>query len=133
MEFAVNDIGMALFFALAAKEIVEATAPDGALHPPRRAALPLLAATGGMIGPALIFLTLTVLLKRPDLAGGWAVPCATDIAFSYLAARVIFGNTHPIIPFLLLLAIADDALGLVIIGVFYPAGTVHPFVFALIL
>jgi NhaA family Na+:H+ antiporter len=54
---------------------------------------------------------------------GWAIPCATDIAFSAMIARLIFPSTHPAIPFLLLLAIADDALGLVILAVFYPSGT----------
>ena len=120
--FAVNDIGMAFFFALAAKEVTEATAPNGALHSPRRAALPLAAAVGGMLGPALIFLSLTIVLDRPNLERGWAIPTATDIAFSYLAARIIFGAKHPAIPFLLLLAIADDALGLLIIAAFYPTG-----------
>ena len=56
-----------------------------------------------------------------DIFGkGWAVPCATDIAFSYLIARMIFGVGHPAIAFLLLLAIADDAAGLMILAVFYP-------------
>jgi NhaA family Na+:H+ antiporter len=122
LHFIVNDIGMAFFFALAAKEVTEATAPGGALHSPRRAAMPLTAAVGGMLGPALIFATLTIVLDRPDLERGWAIPTATDIAFSYLAARVIFGAQHPAIPFLLLLAIADDALGLLIIAAFYPTG-----------
>jgi len=58
---------------------------------------------------------------RPDLLSGWAIPCATDIAFSYLTARIIFPSKHPAIPFLLLLAIADDALGLVLLAVFYPS------------
>ena len=122
IHFVVNDIGMAFFFALAAKEVVEATAPGGALHSPRRSALPLLAAVGGMMGPAAIFLWLTSTMDRPDLERGWAIPTATDIAFSYLAARIVFGAKHPAIPFLLLLAIADDALGLLIIAAFYPQG-----------
>ena len=50
------------------------------------------------------------------------MPCATDIAFSYMAARLIFPRGHPAIPFLLLLAIADDALGLVLLAIFYPSG-----------
>jgi len=53
---------------------------------------------------------------------GWAIPCATDIAFSYLAARMIFPKASPAIPFLLLLAIADDALGLIALAIFYPSG-----------
>jgi NhaA family Na+:H+ antiporter len=122
LHFIINDIGMAFFFALAAKEVVEATAPGGALHSPRRAAMPLVAAVGGMFGPALIFVTLTIVFDRPNLERGWAIPTATDIAFSYLAARMIFGAKHPAIPFLLLLAIADDAIGLLIIAAFYPTG-----------
>ena len=133
MDFAVNDIGMAFFFALAAKEVVESTAPGGALHSPRRAGMPLLAAIGGMAGPALIFVGLAVATARRDLLPGWAIPCATDIAFSYLVARLIFGATHPAIPFLLLLAIADDALGLAILALFYPAGTLRWLEFAVLL
>ena len=131
--FGVNDVGMAFFFALAAKEVTEATAPGGALHSPRRAAMPLAAAVGGMLGPALIFVTLTIVFDRPNLERGWAIPTATDIAFSYLAARIVFGHKHPAIPFLLLLAIADDALGLLIIAAFYPTGPVRLPEFALLL
>jgi NhaA family Na+:H+ antiporter len=133
IHFAVNDIGMAFFFALAAKEVTEATAPGGALHSPRRAAMPLVAAVGGMLGPALIFVTLTIVFDRPNLERGWAIPTATDIAFSYLAARIIFGAKHPAIPFLLLLAIADDALGLLIIAAFYPTGPLRPIDFTVLL
>src|SRR5688572_13346539 len=95
LQFIVNDIGMAFFFALATKEVVEATAPGGALHSPRRAAMPLVAALGGMLGPALMFIGLLFMFDRPDLERGWAIPCATDIAFSYLVARIIFGPNHP--------------------------------------
>ena len=133
LHFVVNDIGMAFFFALAAKEVTEATAPGGALHSPRRAAMPLAAAVGGMLGPALIFVTLTIVFDRPNLERGWAIPTATDIAFSYLAARIIFGAKHPAIPFLLLLAIADDALGLLIIAAFYPTGPLRLTDFAVLL
>jgi NhaA family Na+:H+ antiporter len=133
LQFAANDIGMAFFFALVAKEVVEATAPNGPLHSVRRSSLPLLAAVGGMAGPAIIYLALTTALDRPELARGWAIPCATDVAFSYLAARMIFGARHPAIPFLLLLAIADDALGLVIIALFYPSGIVRPWEFCAVL
>ena len=133
IHFLVNDIGMVFFFALAAKEVAEATAPGGSLHSPRRAAMPLAAAVGGMVGPALIFVALTIVMDRPDLERGWAIPCATDIAFSYLAARVVFGAKHPAIPFLLLLAIADDALGLLIIAAFYPTGDFRPIAFLVFL
>lgn len=127
IHFVVNDIGMAFFFAIAATEVVEATAPHGALHAPRRAAMPLLAAVGGMAGPALIFVGLAVATTRRNLLPGWAISCATDIAFSYLVARLIFGQKHPAIPFLLLLTIADDVLGLAILAVFYPTWSTENF------
>jgi NhaA family Na+:H+ antiporter len=133
LHFAVNDVGMAFLFALAAKEETEATAPGGALHSPRRAAMPLAAAVGGMLGPGLIFVAMTIWFDRPNLERGWAIPTATDIAFSYLAARIIFGTKHPAIPFLLLLAIADDALGLMIIAAFYPTGPLRLIDFAVFL
>ena len=133
LHFAVNDIGMAFFFALAAKEVVEATAPGGALHSPHRSAVPLIAAVGGMVGPASTYADLVLAFDRPELMRGWAIPCATDIAFSYLVARVIFGAKHPGIPFLLLLAIADDALGLLILAAFYPTGEMRPTEFVIVL
>jgi Na+:H+ antiporter, NhaA family len=126
LEFPINEIGMAFFFALAMKEVVDATVAGGALHPWRRAAVPLAGAVGGMIGPALLYLALAGWLGEPELAHGWAIPCATDIAFSYLVAIALFGRSHPAVPFLMLLAIADDALGLVILALFYPAREVRP-------
>jgi NhaA family Na+:H+ antiporter len=121
LRFVVNDIAMVFFFALATKEVVEAMLPGGPLSSPREAGLPVLAAVGGMAMPALIFLGGAHLLSQHGLTSGWAIPCATDIAFSYLAARLIFPKSSPAIPFLLLLAIADDALGLVVLAVFYPS------------
>ena len=132
LHFAVNDVAMVFFFALATKEVVEATVPGGALHSPRRAAVPLVAAVGGMVGPAVIYVALTLSLGSPELTRGWAIPCATDIAFSYLLARIIFGTKHPGIPFLLLLAIADDALGLMLLAALYPTGAVRPAEFLII-
>jgi Na+:H+ antiporter, NhaA family len=130
IHFAVNDIGMVFFFALAAKEIIEARLPGGPLASPREAAVPLIAAAGGMLGPALLYIAMAAAADRPDLYNGWAVPCATDIAFSYMAARMVFPENHPAIPFLLLLAIADDALGLILLALFYPAGPVSIVTFA---
>jgi NhaA family Na+:H+ antiporter len=130
LHFVVNDVGMVFFFALAVKEILEATLPGGPLESPREAAVPILAAAGGMIGPAGLYVLQVAALGRPELMPGWAVPCATDIAFSYLAARFIFPRNHPAIPFLLLLAIADDALGLILLAVFYPVGQVSIMNFA---
>ena len=126
LNWLVNDVLMALFFAIAGKEVWEATLPGGALSEPKKAGAPLIATIGGMAGPAGLYLLGAVLLGQfSDYANGWAIPCATDIAFSYMVARLVFGAGHPAIPFLLLLAIADDAIGLIILAVFYPQGELH--------
>lgn len=132
IHFLINDILMALFFAIAAKEVWESLLPGGALSNPRKAATPLLATFGGIAGPALVYIAGCLISGELTVFGeGWAVPCATDIAFSYLIARVIFGAGHPAIAFLLLLAIADDAAGLLILAVFYPQAPIEPMWFAL--
>ena len=120
---------MVFFFALATKEIVEATLPGGALSTRREAAVPVLAAVGGMAVPAALFAFQVVATGHQELMRGWAIPCATDIAFSFMAARLIFPKDHAAIPFLLLLAIADDALGLVLLALFYPTGAVSLTIF----
>ena len=130
LHFVVNDVGMVFFFALAAKEVFEATLPGGALASPARAASPLAAAIGGMVLPALIYAALAWARGPADLVSGWAIPCATDIAFSAMVARIIYPAAHPAIPFLLLLAIADDALGLVILAVFYSPSALSPWALA---
>lgn len=127
LHFLINDVAMALFFAIAAKEVWEALLPGGPLSNPRTAATPLMATAGGVIAPALIYFAGGHLLGETESLGrGWAIPCATDIAFSYLVARLIFGHEHPAIVFLLLLAIADDAAGLLILAVFYPQEAMNP-------
>lgn len=134
VHFLINDIFMALFFAIAAKEVWESMLPGGALSNPRKAATPLLATFGGIAGPAGVYLIGCMLTGQTSVFGdGWAVPCATDIAFSYLVARVIFGVGHPAIAFLLLLAIADDAAGLIILAVAYPQAPIEPAWFGLTL
>jgi NhaA family Na+:H+ antiporter len=65
-------------------------------------------------------MALNVLFGTPELARGWGIPTATDIALAWLAARMVFGSDHPAVSFLLLLAVADDAIGLAIIALFYP-------------
>ena len=123
--FMSNDIFMVLFFGIAAVEITQSCLPGGALNPFSRAMNPLLATLGGVIGPALIYTFLNALLGTPELARGWGIPTATDIALAWLAARVVFGSAHPAVSFLLLLAVADDAIGLAIIALFYP-DPLHP-------
>jgi NhaA family Na+:H+ antiporter len=127
LHFLFNDGLMAFFFAIAAKEVWEAVAlRDGALRG-RKALTPLIATVGGMAGPVVVYLCLAAALGvLADVSRGWAIPTATDIAFSYLVGRMVFGARHPAIGFLLLLAIADDAGGLAILAIFYPSGEVAP-------
>ena len=133
LHFVINDIGMAFFFGIAAKEVFEALLPGGPLDSIKKAAMPVMATIGGMILPALLYISGAMLLSRGDLLKGWAIPCATDIAFSYMVARFVFGAKHPAIAFLLILAIADDALGLIILALFYPAGSINLLIFLLLL
>jgi Na+:H+ antiporter, NhaA family len=126
IHFLINDILMALFFAIAGKEVWEALLPGGPLSNPKKAATPLLATLGGILGPAGIYMAGVLMTGEEGLTNGWAIPCATDIAFSYLVARIIFGAGHPAIAFLLLLAIADDAAGLIILAIFYPSAPLAP-------
>src|SRR5210317_1923829 len=129
LHYLVNDILMALFFAIAAKEVWEAVAlKDGSLRG-KKAATPLFATFGGMVGPISIYLGVAYLMGSTTydaVANGWAIPTATDIAFSYLVGRIVFGAGHPAVRFLLLLAIADDAAGLIILAIFYPTGELAP-------
>jgi len=122
--FAVNDVAMMFFFGLMAKEVVEATAPGGVLHPWRRALLPVIASIGATVVPALLLIRAVDWLEEPALVVGWPVTFATDIAVGYFVARIIFG-LHPAIPFLLLLAIASDALGFGALGLFHPDTDLH--------
>ena len=125
IHFIINGMFMCLFFGIAAKEITESTLPGGVLNPLRRAINPLAGTLGGVFGPVGMYFALTwVFYGGTDdfgaVANGWAIPTATDIALAWLVARVVFGPMHPAVNFLLLLAVADDAIGLVIIAVFYP-------------
>ncbi len=127
--YLVNDLLMALFFAIAAKEVWEAVILKNGSLRGRKAASPLIATAGGMVGPIAVYLGLAFLLGSDTydaVARGWAVPTATDIAFSYLVGRIVFGAGHPAVRFLLLLAIADDAGGLIILAIFYPTADLAP-------
>jgi len=123
--FLTNELFMVLFFAMAAVEITQSCLPGGDLHPLRKAVNPLLATLGGVVGPVLVYLTLNALIGAPLFRRGWGIPTATDIALAWLAASLVFGRRHPAVSFLLLLAIADDAIGLGIIAIFYP-DPLHP-------
>ena len=125
VHFLINQMFMVFFFGIATKEITDAVLPGGVLNPIPKAINPLFGTLGGVLGPAGLYLLLTFVFygggeNFSEVANGWAIPTATDIALAWLVARLVFGNGHPAVNFLLLLAVADDAIGLGIIAVFYP-------------
>lgn len=120
IRFAVNDVLMAFFFGLMAKEVVEATAPGGVLHPWRRAALPFVASFPAVLLPAALLASVARAFDEPVLGVAWLVPAAVDLALGYVIARLIFGARHPAVPFLLLLGIAANAFGIAALAVLYP-------------
>ncbi|GAA6187964.1 Na+/H+ antiporter NhaA [Litorivita sp. NS0012-18] len=129
LHYLINDVLMALFFAIAAKEVWEAIILKNGSLRGKKAATPLFATLGGMVGPIAIYLGMALFIwpdTYSNVSNGWAIPTATDIAFSYLVGRIVFGAGHPAVRFLLLLAIADDAAGLIILAIFYPSGDLAP-------
>jgi NhaA family Na+:H+ antiporter len=112
----VNDGLMAIFFFVVGLEIKrELTA--GELRDPRRAALPLLCALGGMLAPALVYVAFNA---GAETLRGWAIPAATDIAFA-VGVLALLGSRAPLglKIFLTALAIADDLGAVVVIALFY--------------
>ncbi len=120
LHFISNELFMVLFFAIAAVEITQSCLPGGNLNPFSKAINPLLGTLGGVVGPIGVYFLLNSTLGAPELTNGWGIPTATDIALAWLAARMAFGERHPAVSYLLLLAVADDAIGLAIIAIFYP-------------
>ncbi|MGH3612194.1 MAG: Na+/H+ antiporter NhaA [Pseudonocardia sp.] len=123
---------LAIFFFVAGLELKREFVV-GDLRDPRRAALPVAAAVGGMAVPALIYLAVNVGGGAGALAG-WAIPTATDIAFA-LAVLAVIGTHLPsaLRTFLLTLAVVDDLLAIMIIAVFYTSSlSLAPLTLALI-
>lgn len=116
VHFWINDVLMVVFFFVVGLEI-KREAVVGELSDLRRVIVPIVAACGGMIAPALIF---TAFVAGGDGAGGWGIPIATDIAFAVGVLTVV----GPRVPFglkvmLLALAIVDDIGGIIVIAIFY--------------
>ena len=115
----INDAAMVLFFFVVGLEI-KRELTQGELRDPRQAALPIIAAIGGMIVPAVIF---TLLNAGGEGQDGWGIPMATDIAI-VMGVVALMGTRAPswLKLFLLALAIVDDIGAILVIAVFYSEG-----------
>lgn len=115
-----KDVLMAIFFFAVGMEL-KSEMREGALAAKGQKLLPAMAAIGGIVAPALLYLAVTQ--GAPELRAGWAIPTATDIAFALCVLRLI----GPSVPnsakiFLLAIAIYDDLAAILIIAFFYSSG-----------
>lgn len=113
---------LAIFFFVVGLELKEEFVA-GTLRSPRTAALPIAAAVGGVVVPALIFAGIVLMSADEGALRGWAIPTATDIAFAVAVLAVVGRFLPPALRiFLLTLAIVDDLIAITIIAVFYTEG-----------
>jgi NhaA family Na+:H+ antiporter len=117
----INDGLMAIFFLLIGLEIKRELV-EGELSSPKKAALPVIAAFGGAIMPAIIF---SFLNRGLETASGWGIPMATDIAFAIGVLALLGKRVPPTLKiFLAALAIVDDLIAIIVIAIFY-SGSLH--------
>ena len=117
----INDILMVIFFFTVGLEIKREVV-CGELSSPKKAVMPVIAAFGGVLAPALIFFGIN---HGTDAASGWGIPTATDIAFA-VGILSILGDKVPVSlkVFLTALAIADDLIAILVVAIFY-GGTIN--------
>ena len=110
---------LAVFFFVAGLELKHELVL-GSLSDRKKAVVPVVAALGGMVIPALLFTLTVTVMGESDARGGWGIPMATDIAFA-LAVLAVLGRNLPVAlrAFLLTLAVVDDLGAILVIAVFY--------------
>jgi NhaA family Na+:H+ antiporter len=120
----VSEALMALFMFFIGKELWEALVLErGALAGRARASMPLGAVIGGLVGAVLVWLVFSGMFETAEEAGfgtGWPVPLGSDVVLCYVFGRAVFGRDHPALHLLLLITIAFDIFGLVILGLANP-------------
>ena len=115
----INDGLMAIFFLLVGLEIKREIV-EGELSSPKKAILPILAAIGGAIVPALIYVSFN---SGSETASGWGIPMATDIAFALAVISLLDKRVPTSLKiFLAALAIVDDLIAILVIAIFYSSG-----------
>lgn len=115
----INDGLMAIFFLLVGLEIKREIV-EGELSSPKKAILPILAAIGGAVVPALIYVSFN---SGSETASGWGIPMATDIAFALAVISLLDKRVPTSLKiFLAALAIVDDLIAILVIAIFYSSG-----------
>ena len=119
---------LAIFFLLVGLEI-RREMTRGALTERRAAALPIIAAVGGVVTPALLYLA----LNRGPTSHGWSIPTATDVAFA-LGLLAVLGDRIPtsLRVFVAALAVVDDVISVLTLAIFYPRSFAPPYLFAVL-
>ncbi len=125
LAFVVNDVGMAFVLAYLMQEIMEAALPGGLLHPWRRTLLPVVAGIGGTVGAIAVYGTCIQAGDEEVLAQGWPAACAVDLLLCLAIVKVIFRGGVAV-TFALLVAMASDAVGLMMISRQRLIVAVHP-------
>lgn len=125
LAFWVNDVGLVFFFGVMTRNVVDETLPGGTLHPWRRAAVPAVAAVGGILVPVALYVSFLSLVAEPMLMSAWVTTAAIDVAAGYLVSSLVFGRRHPATAFLVLLSIVSNAIGLAILAVLIPTSLLH--------
>ena len=120
LRFIVNDVGMMFFVGLVTEEALEAVRPGGALHRWRRTLLPIVAAAGSVLGATAVYVLYLRGKSEFMLLEGWPVAAAQDVALAYFIAKAIFVDRRGPVGFLLVMAIASDAIAIASIAFWYP-------------